>query len=209
MRIQLLWCLAAPFLLAGCGSITVPAAVKMENGDAYVGTTTAAMSGGTFQVSATSGKVACSGNYDAFDTSSVISAPVSCSDGRYGTITVIRNPDLRGGAGTVNLADGSTGRVAFGKNASSVFSTLPTYTALSSATSSGSGIGSSSTYSGNCPTPESIAADGKRCGKRSASYKDGGHSGYGLSSYKSYGGSTWVRGHYRKGRWVRGHSRRR
>ena len=208
MRIQLMWCLVAPMALSGCGSITVPAAVKMDNGEAYVGTTTAALSGGTFQVSATSGSVTCSGTYDALDTNPVISAPVRCSDGRYGTITVVRNPDLRGGAGSVLLADGSSGSVAFGKNAASVFAASPSYSSLSSSAAS-SGSYSSGAYTGNCPTPESIAADGKRCGKRSAAYKDGGYSGYQSSAYSSYGGSTWVRGHYRKGRWVRGHSRRR
>ncbi|MBB4103578.1 hypothetical protein GGQ66_002136 [Rhizobium borbori] len=199
--------------LQSCGSITVPAAVKMDSGEAYVGTTTAAISGGTFQVTATSGVVTCSGTYDAFDTNPVISAPVRCSDGRYGTITVLRNPDMRGGSGTVTLANGSHGRVAFGRNASSVLSApiamsglpTPSSTTIGESYSSGGGV-----YTGNCPTPESIAADGKRCGKRSAAYKAGGYSGYGLmSSARSYGGSTYVRGHYRNGSYVRGHYRRR
>jgi hypothetical protein len=206
MRFQRLCVLIAPLVFAGCGSITLPAAVKMENGEALSGTTTAALSGGTFHVSKPGGGLTCSGNYDALDARTSISAPVACSDGRYGAITVIRTPDGMAGAGSVTLASGERGTVAFGRDAAAILSTpsyssdyTPSYAAMSTK-GGGSGI-----YSGNCPTPESIAADGKRCGKRSAAYRDGGYSGY--PSYSS--GSTYVRGHFRKGRWVRGHYRRR
>lgn len=36
-------------------------------------------------------------------------------------------------------------------------------------------FGTGSGYTGNCPTPDSIAADGKRCGKRAASERPGGY----------------------------------
>ena len=39
-----------------------------------------------------------------------------------------------------------------------------------------SGYSSSSSYSGNCPCPYSTAADGSRCGARSAWSRSGGHS---------------------------------
>lgn len=66
------------------------------------------------------------------------------------------------------------------------------------------------TYTGNCPTPESIAADGSRCGARSAASRPGGYDGYGSWSTPNYrsGGSTYVRGHYRNGSYVRPHYRR-
>ncbi|NEJ27606.1 hypothetical protein GR205_06405 [Rhizobium leguminosarum] len=112
--------LLAGLPLVGCGNITLPAAVKMNDGQALMGTTTAALSGGTFAVATPKGDTSCSGNYDALDTRPVISAPVRCSDGRYGTISVLRSPDGMSGTGTVTLADGSRGNIAFGRAAPTV-----------------------------------------------------------------------------------------
>ena len=214
--------------LTGCGSITVPAAVKMANGEALIGTTTAAISGGTFQVSSPSGNVVCSGNYDALDTRPVITAPVKCNDGRFGKITVVRAPDGGSGAGTVTLADGSTGNVAFGRAAASVltadsspatadqFALNGTAAGVSTAiaqpnggaysaaslTDRGASVPSSLTprqYTDNCPTPESLDAAGRRCGARSAASRAGGYDGYGSWANSSYGGgSVYVGGYYRK-----------
>lgn len=78
--------------------------------------------------------------------------------------------------------------------------------------STGVGSGGSRVYTGNCPTPESLDTSGRRCGARSAASRPGGYDGYGSwasRSRSSYGGTTYVRGHYRNGRWVRGHTRRR
>jgi hypothetical protein len=192
--------------LSGCGSITLPAAVKMSGGETLIGTTTAATSGGSFQVSNATGTLKCSGTYDPFDTSPVITAPVSCDDGRYGTITVTRAPNGMSGTGTVNLADGSSGNLAFGRTAASVVSSQSIAT-----TSLGIGGYTSRQYTGNCPTPESIDAAGKRCGARSAASRPGGYDGYGSWSSPSYGGgSVYVRGYYRRnGTYVRSHYRRR
>lgn len=66
-------------------------------------------------------------------------------------------------------------------------------------------------YTGNCPTPESIDAAGRRCGGRSAASRPGGYDGYGSwasSPGRSYGGTTYVRGHMRNGKWVNGYTRR-
>lgn len=209
MQLRRFSALALTLMLTGCGSITLPAAVKMNGGEVLTGTTTAALSGGTFQVKSPTGSLVCSGNYDALDTNPVLMAPVTCNDGRYGTITMTRDIANQSGIGTVRLASGETGNVAFGKAAPSVFdaaqysatSSSPAYASAGSYGSSGSSV-----YSGNCPTPDSIAADGKRCGKRSAAYKPGGYSGW---SPLSSGGTTYVRGHYRNGHYVRGHTRRR
>lgn len=209
---------ALPLLLASCGSITLPAAVRLENGEALIGTTTAAVSGGTFTVNNTVGSIGCSGSYDALDTRPVLSTAFKCSDGRYGTLTVLRTPDGRGGSGSVVLSDGQQGRVAFGDQASAVLSPGlpassmsvmaqdPSFGGLSSTTSG-------RTYSGNCPTPESLDAAGRRCGARSAASKAGGYDGYSSSASNSPSysvGTTYVRGYYRKnGTYVRSHSRRR
>ncbi|ULJ74396.1 hypothetical protein [Rhizobium gallicum] len=207
-----------------------------------MGKTTAAISGGRFEVASPKGDVTCSGNYDALDTRPIISAPVRCSDGRYGTITVERAPDGMSGTGNVNLADGSIGSVAFGREAASVLAMGNTFPPapviapsvgqppqLASLPSLGSGdnsgaysAGAASTggyspsssrvYTGNCPTPESLDAAGRRCGARSAASRPGGYDGYGAwaSPTPSYGGTVSVRGHYRRnGTYVRGYTRRR
>lgn len=148
----------------------------MEDGQALTGTTTAAVSGGHFEVSAPGGTLTCKGNYDALDTRPVMTTPVTCSDGRYGTVTVIRTPDGMAGTGTVTLASGERGSVGFGREASSVL-TRPAQQFAS--------VGSEA---GNCPTPESIAADGKRCGARAAGYQGNIYQTYRrpAASYRTY-----------------------
>ncbi len=216
-----------PLLLCSCGSITLPAAVKMTNGEVLTGTTTASVEGGSFQVATPNGNIVCRGNYDAFDTRPTISAPVACSDGRYGTITVTRAPSGRSGVGTVSLVDGASGSVAFGSGAGDVLTgsrpgpgsyagVYPAYAGDTypprPASSSSHGSYSSGVYTGNCPTPESLDAAGRRCGARSAASRPGGYNGYGSWASTSYGGggSTYVRGYFRKnGTYVRPHYRRR
>lgn len=109
-------------LLAGCGTYSTPAAVQITDGRQLVGTATAAASGGTFQVTDGQG-FSCNGTYDAYDMGRIITAPVICSDGRTGTVTLHRTPDLLSGRGVFQLNDGTAGTVAFGKLASSVLST--------------------------------------------------------------------------------------
>lgn len=197
-------------ILAGCGSISVPAAVKTSDGRVLTGTAIASASGGTFSVRQPGTNLSCSGSYNAFDTSPTISAPVTCNDGRYGTLTVTRTPDMQSGSGVASLSDGTNARVTFGSLAASVLdpNTAPTYAALGSTGDSGSKI-----YTGNCPTPESLDAAGHRCGARSAVSRPGGYDGYGswASTTPSYSrGSTYVRGYYRKnGTYVQSHYRRR
>lgn len=226
--------------LTGCGSITVPAAVRTSDGTAMVGTTTAAISGGTFSVATADGRLTCSGTYDALDTSKTINVPVSCSDGRYGNASVTRQPDGRSGNGTAVLSDGTTAKLAFGNNAGSVLEAaspqgpndavaeLGASRDLAGTTASASNTGAATTssplysaigsgnsqrtYTGNCPTPESLDAAGRRCGARSAASRPGGYDGYGSwtrVSSSSGGGRSYVRGHYRNGRYVRGYYRRR
>lgn len=109
--------------LAGCGTYSTPAAVQISDGRQMVGTATAAASGGTFHVTDGRG-FSCDGTYDAFDSGRVISAPVLCSDGKIGTITIQRTPDLMSGTGEFVLNDGTHGRVAFGKLAPTVLTQL-------------------------------------------------------------------------------------
>jgi hypothetical protein len=93
-------------------SITLPVVVIQAGGHVLSGTTTAAPSGGHFSV--TDGSLTCSGTYDAWDVSPVLSIPVSCSDGRSGVLSATRYPDGMSGSGTVRLNDGSVAKFAFG-----------------------------------------------------------------------------------------------
>lgn len=176
----------APFsLLASCGSLTVPAAVKMESGEVFIGTTTASMSGGRFEVQNASRTIICKGTYDALDTSIVISAPVQCSDGRYGTLTVTRTPDLMAGTGTVTLADGTVGNVAFGKLAALAISApaSPFVAATASSNTTASSSDATSPRTPACESPNYYGA---------------------ISCVTGLPKTTYVRGHYRKnGTYVR------
>jgi hypothetical protein len=69
---------------------------------------------------------------------------------------------------------------------------------------------SSSSGSGRCMTPDDLDAAGRRCGARAASVRPGGLSGYeSTPSYRSSGGTTYVRSYTRRdGTRVRGHTRR-
>ncbi len=126
--------------LAGCGSITLPTAARFEDGTALTGTATAAVSGGTFQLSQPGGTLSCNGTYDALDTSPTINIPVTCSDGRYGTAVITRARDGMSGTGSFTTSDGKRGVVAFGNNAGLIladptsYGTLPRYSTSTSST---------------------------------------------------------------------------
>jgi len=101
--------------LCAC-SVTEPVVVIGQNGQILRGTTTAAVTGGSFTVS--DGKLTCAGTYDAWDMSTTISMPVTCSDGRRGIIIATRDNSGISGSGTVRLTDGSTATFLFGSAAS-------------------------------------------------------------------------------------------
>lgn len=128
------WAVGLCLVLAGCGTYSTPAAVQISGGRQMVGTATAAASGGTFHVTDGQG-FSCDGTYDAYDTSRDISAPVICSDGRTGFVTLHRTPDLLSGSGDFRLNDGTGGNVAFGKLASTVLITPSIATAAPAASS--------------------------------------------------------------------------
>ncbi|WP_267550960.1 hypothetical protein [Rhizobium rhizogenes] len=100
-------------------AMTVPVAVISGKGEVMRGTSTAAMSGGSFQVSGKlNGKPArCAGTYDPFDTSVTISMPVQCSDGRKGFVIATRQANGVDGSGRVRLTDGTEADFVFGRAA--------------------------------------------------------------------------------------------
>lgn len=112
-------------LLTGCGTYTTPAVVKLTDGTVLLGTTTAAASGGHFQLSTADNTLTCNGTYNAFDLKPTISIPVSCNDGRSATAVITRNPDGISGSGYVTTSDGQRGSVAFGENASNILHQHP------------------------------------------------------------------------------------
>lgn len=211
MRLSL--SLLALALLSGCGSITLPAAVRLADGTALVGTTTASMSGGTFQVASPDKKITCSGTYDALDQSPTLTLPVACTNGLYGSAVITRSPDGMSGSGSVVVSDGTIAQVAFGNNAGAVLAPVGTSSSAAVYGNSREAASSTPTYTGNCPNADSLDSAGRRCGARSAASRPGGYNGYGswsTSGSRSSGGSTYVRSYTRKdGTRVRGHYRRR
>ena len=108
-------------IAAGCGyKFTTPAAVQLADGARLVGTTTAFLSKGSFEVADPAAGLTCAGNYDPLDRKPTISAPFACSDGRTGVVTITRTPDGLSGSGTAVLSDGTVGRVGFGQLATAV-----------------------------------------------------------------------------------------
>jgi hypothetical protein len=105
---------AIALLLAGC-SITEPVVVVGKNGEILRGTTTAALDGGSFNVS--NGELRCGGSYNALDTSPTISMPVLCSDGRRGIVIATRDNSGTSGAGTIRMTDGEEATFMFGRAA--------------------------------------------------------------------------------------------
>jgi hypothetical protein len=97
--------------LAGC-SVTQPLAVITKNGQILRGTTTADLSGGSFQAS--DGKLTCSGSYDPTTGSITLNVKVTCNDGRTGIAMVTRERGLQSGSGRVRLSDGSEADLVFG-----------------------------------------------------------------------------------------------
>lgn len=102
--------------LAGC-SVTEPVVVIGKNGQILRGTATADLSGGRFNV--TDGKLTCAGSYDGYDTSTTISMPVHCNDGRKGMVIATRDAGGRSGSGRVRLDDGMDADFIFGPAAKS------------------------------------------------------------------------------------------
>lgn len=107
---------ATAALVAGC-AITVPVVVVSKGipGGIMRGSSTASLSGGSFNVS--NGKTSCGGTYNAMDTSPTISIPILCNDGRKGIVIATRDNSGLGGGGTFTLTDGTTGNFIFGEAA--------------------------------------------------------------------------------------------
>ena len=198
--------LVLAFSLSGCGNYTTSAVVKTSTGQTLIGTTTASLSGGTFQVAANDG-LQCYGTYDSLDPQPTISAPITCNDGRVGTLLVTRTTDGLSGSGVALLSDGTEARIGFGRLSAGIAQTTypssttaglgdfsspiveqPVYRqTLLTPVSSNPNLGSDSAVSsentpsrqsrsGVCDCPYDVMSNGQRCGGRSAWSRPGGTS---------------------------------
>jgi hypothetical protein len=108
--------IALSLVVVSC-SITVPVAVIGQHGEIMRGTNTASVFSATFTV--TDGKITCSGSYNPLNESRTITTTVTCTDGRTGIVTAVRDSATSGG-GTVTLSDGTSGRFIFGEAANRI-----------------------------------------------------------------------------------------
>ena len=98
--------------LTGC-STTQPVAIIGQKGEVLKGSTTASLfTGGSFEASG--GGITCAGNYDAYTYSRTVSFKVTCSDGRKGLGTAVRDASGQSGSGTIRMNDGSDWNFVFG-----------------------------------------------------------------------------------------------
>ena len=79
------------------------------------GTNTASLSEASFSVS--NGTLSCGGSYSPLNSSTTISIPVLCNDGRKGIVTATRDIGGKSGGGHFTLSDGTTGDFIFGEAA--------------------------------------------------------------------------------------------
>lgn len=203
------WVLGSVLILSGCATgitpITDPVFVQ------------------GFTISNTANSALCSGTYSRSPADTEVVAPIACQDGRTGNVAIRVQPNGHPVVATASLADGSVAHATFlpilgdrhaYATSSNLLQPTPTYLASVARQRRSSASGSYSTsrvYTGNCPTPDSLDAAGRRCGARSAASRAGGYDGYGsrTSSARSYGGRTYVRSYTRKdGTRVSGHYRR-
>ncbi len=107
--------LALAAALAGCATeIKGPIIGRLSDGSPAIGEATARMDGdGSFWVELAAGS-RCEGPYDALARDLVITAAVTCSDGRTGTAVITRQPSLQSGKAEVTLTDGTSGQFVFG-----------------------------------------------------------------------------------------------
>jgi hypothetical protein len=162
-------------LLAGCASSppqlpTVPIALT--------GALDLTRPGVHFRITGANETLECSAHSSMGKLPETLSLPLSCDDGKAGTLNLTKSPDLRG---AVTFADGTIGEVTFVP----LPPTAPRVAAAPSTTVAASPPAHVRTYQTYSPSRSST--------------------GYVRSHYRR---STYVRGYYRNGRYVSGHYRR-
>jgi len=116
--LRVLGCLAfASLVLAGCGPsvIALPVVGKLSNGEAANGNVVLDLSTsvGKFDMSTLSG-LSCGGTWDARVMKSTITIPVTCNNGRTGTVIATRDATGMAGTAVGRLNNGLSGKFLFG-----------------------------------------------------------------------------------------------
>jgi clan AA aspartic protease (TIGR02281 family) len=121
------WKLAAAVLAAGVmtSAQSSPLMIIFPDGTRLAGAVGANLIGaGSFKAS--NAELTCSGKYNAFNLSQLISARVSCTDGREGMAAVQRDDPMgMSGAGILTFSDGQTAAVAWGVAIARLVATVP------------------------------------------------------------------------------------
>ncbi|MTI17256.1 hypothetical protein E1162_08370 [Rhodobacteraceae bacterium RKSG542] len=102
--------------VSGC-AVSSPVTVIGQDGRVLKGTNSSHFADGKFVVS--DGKLTCTGEYPALNSSKTISAPVTCNDGRHGIVRAFKDTPTTG-SGTVRLEDGYEADFLFGKAAEEI-----------------------------------------------------------------------------------------
>jgi hypothetical protein len=93
--------------------VSVPVAARSSEGEKFVGSATAELTSGHFELVSARG-VRCYGTYNQWDPSISLDFKFKCSDGRYGTGTITRDPMGQSGIGIGQANDGTTFDFAMG-----------------------------------------------------------------------------------------------
>jgi len=109
-----LFVVCSVILLASCAVRTGILVEVSDGSKPLMGEAVATMSSGTFQASNLDGLV-CNGTYDQWSQSRMLKTKVTCNDGRYGEVVVLRTGEnLMNGSGEGRLNDGTAFRVLLG-----------------------------------------------------------------------------------------------
>lgn len=98
--------------LSGC--VTVPVVAKTSTGEKFLGSATASLTSGTFELTSVDG-LRCWGTYNQWDPSTTLRVNFKASDGRYGTALIARDSTGTSGIGTGKANDGTTFDFYMGK----------------------------------------------------------------------------------------------
>ena len=96
--------LLAALLCAGC--VSVPVIAKTNTGEKFVGSATASLASGSFELNSARG-LRCWGTYNQWDPSATLAVKFQVSDGRYGTALIARDGERTSGIGTGIANDGT------------------------------------------------------------------------------------------------------
>jgi len=104
-------------LLTACVEVRAPVRATTNKEEVFTGEARATLYEATIHIESTHGTT-CNGTFDQFSQQNPLMMYISCSDGRRGTITAIRDIPLsrNSGSGTGEWSDGTKFKFAYGQN---------------------------------------------------------------------------------------------